>query len=148
MGFALATDGAKQLDAKLEDVKARAAEALRAGVYVVAQTIMDVAIANAPHVSGRLRASAYVTRADPVVLGFAADYAGEIHELPRAHRNGKSKFLAAALTPPGIAESIAAATARALEAGTTLANAPGHHPTRGNPGASTGRRRTPARRRR
>jgi hypothetical protein len=140
--------GTAEIAKALDDAAARMAEAFRVGCFVAAQSVMDHAVKLTPKATGRLRGSAFVARTWPVEMGFAAPYAGAVHEIAARHPIGQSKFLAAALVPPGNVDVLARATADAIEGRTTLATAPTRYRTEGDPGGDVRPRRRPAARRR
>lgn len=134
--------------AALEKAATRAPAAMQAAMFRRGQDLLDLAVPLTPSRSGRLRASRYCTRTDPVETGFSAPYAAAVHEKNVAHPVGQWKFHETALLKiesQGITP-LEQHFAEAFERGETLASAPARHPEQGNGGVATRARPTAARR--
>lgn len=72
--------GVDEVKARLEEQGRRYADALKASIFVAGAAVIDETTPLVPEVSGDLRRSSFVRRADPVEAGYAAYYAAWVHE--------------------------------------------------------------------
>lgn len=104
--FTLKVDIAPELQQAFKRLQDEFPNDVAAALYNEATHIAHAAMARAPHESGDLQKSAYVTRPhgqQPTVeLGFGSPYAAYIHERTDLHHtSGESKFLQKALDAEG-----------------------------------------------
>lgn len=116
------------VDAVLEGFRtavARLRAAFLAAQYTVSADIADDAVANAPKKTGQLRESVFLTRTEPVRIGFGARHAAITHET-----GPRKKFLQRAMSDASSRSRarLAALTMQYAQGGTTLSSVPGRHP--------------------
>ncbi len=107
-------DSAEDVERVLRELAAAVPDEVARGLYHEAEMIMNDSKRMTPVDTGYLRASGYVL--DPTVggdaievqLGFWANYAAYVHDLPYNHVNGSPRFLEMALDDrmPGMGRRI------------------------------------------
>lgn len=96
-------------------------DAFEAATFVVAGDVLAGLMPGVPRKSGALQESAFVTRAMPAEMGFAAEYAAAVHEVG-PHRKYLQRPVSSASGT--VADRVARLVPGYAEAGTTLASAP------------------------
>jgi len=143
-------EGEREIKRRLDKYRRNAPETFSAALYERAVSVMTQAKKLTPVDTGRLRASAFVSRPQTqafggmeVVFGYGTDYAERVHEDTSAyHEVGEAKFLKKAmnLRKHKMPKQIAKAVVAFMKTGTKLTpgdmDLPESYPARPNPTAS------------
>lgn len=134
----LSVVGVGEVRAGLQRMQRRLADAFEAGRFIVASEMMTRIVPGVPVETGNLVESRAVTRTPDVQIVFGSPHAVYSHALGKKRRWLQVPFSRMSSSVPAMT---AAATARALAAGWTLASAPAQHPETPSAVQPTRRRR-------